>query len=668
MNSISSVEIGATRPIHPEERDSFSQEVLEATQAVPVSGQFNTEFGHFVKGVDLGFLEPSTRTDSLGRLDHYEILEVRGQGGFGIVLRAYDEKLHRIVALKILPPHIPADMSARRRFTREAQAAAAIQNEHVIGIFAVENGPCPYIAMEYVNGPSLQERIKQDGTLTLEEILRIGHQAALGLAAAHEQGLIHRDIKPGNILLENGAARVKITDFGLARAVDDVGLTQSGVVHGTPAYMAPEQTSGDQIDHRADLFSLGSVLYTMATGRMPFQASNSLAMLKSVKDDKPNPIRVERPDLPDWFESLVTKLHAKDPDERFQSARELADLLAEHLASVRTLGSRYRPVSSPRRSRGRWWMATPIIAVMALIGGAQIFGKKSPATVPETKQVETKAIEPPLAGAPLKAAEVQDIQCRWADHLQLKVEHANSIGMKLRLLPPGEYGVLSDPKHIVHISNPFYIGEHEVTVAQFREFADASNYKTHAERDPLGGKAWNPVLRRVDQHANTYWRNPTFPQKDDHPVCCVTWQDAVAFCKWLSEKESKHYRLPTEAEWEYACRAGTNTTYHYGLVLDVSKMNVGMRGTVSVGSFPPNAFGLYDMHGNVYEWCIDAPRTHEGGVAIDPRGPDEGLKRVVRSGCYSSGISPVTRSDFRASSESDHAYAGNGFRVVLEVR
>src|ERR1019366_415055 len=215
---------------------------------------------------DLIFLAPSARLDALGRVDHYQVLDVRGRGGFGIVLKAFDEKLHRIVALKVLAPPLAACPLSRKRFLREAQAAAAIRNDHVVGIFAVEDGPWPYIVMEYVDGPSLEEKIARDGPLPLDEILRIGKQAATGLAAAHQQGLIHRDIKPGNILLENGVARVKITDFGLARAMDDASLSQAGVVYGTPAYMAPEQVASGDVDHRADLFSLGSVLYMLCTG------------------------------------------------------------------------------------------------------------------------------------------------------------------------------------------------------------------------------------------------------------------------------------------------------------------------------------------------------------------------------------------------------------------
>src|SRR5262249_10648625 len=219
----------------------------------------------------LDFLEPSAEPDHLGRLGPYEVLEVLGQGGMGVVLKGFDEALQRPVAIKLLAPVLAVSGAARKRFAREARAAAAISHEHVVPIFAVDtcNG-LPYLVMPFIPGLSLQERLERDGPLELEEILSIGLQTASALAAAHAEGLIHRDVKPANILLENGVERVRLCDFGLARALDDAGLTQSGMLPGTPAYMAPEQARGEPLDARADLFSLGSVLYAMCTGRSPF--------------------------------------------------------------------------------------------------------------------------------------------------------------------------------------------------------------------------------------------------------------------------------------------------------------------------------------------------------------------------------------------------------------
>jgi WD40 repeat protein/serine/threonine protein kinase len=287
----------------------------------------------------LDFLAPSQKPDSLGRLGHYEVLEVVGQGGMGIVLRAFDDKLHRVVAIKALLPALASTGSARQRFVREARAAAAVTHDHVIDIHAVEDsGPVPYLVMQFIDGPTLQEKLGRTGPLPLREVLRIGLQIAAGLAAAHAQGLVHRDVKPANILLENGVERVKITDFGLARAADDASLTQSGIIAGTPMYMSPEQAEGEHVDHRSDLFSLGSVLYTLCAGHPPFRAGSTMAVLKRVCADTPRPLREVNPEVPDWLAAVIARLHAKSPAERYQSAAEVAELFGRHLAHLQQPG------------------------------------------------------------------------------------------------------------------------------------------------------------------------------------------------------------------------------------------------------------------------------------------------------------------------------------------
>jgi serine/threonine protein kinase len=326
-----------------------------------------------------GFLTPSRKPDSLGRLDHYEVLEVAGRGGMGVVFRAFDDKLQRVVAIKALAPQLATNSAARRRFVREARAAAAVTHENVIAIHAVEDtGAVPYLVMQFVHGVSLQEKIEHTGALPLQETLRIGLHIAEGLAAAHRQGLVHRDIKPANILLENGVERVKLTDFGLARAGDDASLTQSGVVAGTPLYMSPEQAQGQPVDFRSDLFSLGSVLYTMCAGRPPFRAPTALAVLKRVCEEMPRPIREVNPELPAWLGDLLTRLHAKAPAGRFASAQEVADLLARHLAELQHGSATSLPavarsaesrgenstVLRPVHPRRRWLMAASVLMVL----------------------------------------------------------------------------------------------------------------------------------------------------------------------------------------------------------------------------------------------------------------------------------------------------------------
>ncbi|MCU0880219.1 MAG: serine/threonine protein kinase, partial [Pirellulaceae bacterium] len=282
-----------------------------------------------------GFLQPADEPGHLGRLGEFDVIEEVGRGAMGVVLRAFDRRLHRMVAIKVMSPQLASVPLARQRFVREGHSAAAVCHEHVVTIYAVaEHAGLPYIVMQYVSGKTLEQRLDQAGPLRTAEILRIGMQAAAGLAAAHSQGLVHRDIKPANLLLENGVERVKLTDFGLARAVDDASITQTGVITGTPQFMAPEQARGEPLDGRADLFSLGCVLYTLAAGRPPFRASTTLAVLKKICEEEPRPIRELNPEIPDWLAAIVRKLMAKEPAARFASASELAELLEQCLAHV----------------------------------------------------------------------------------------------------------------------------------------------------------------------------------------------------------------------------------------------------------------------------------------------------------------------------------------------
>jgi len=314
-----------------------------------------------VKPYSLDFLTPSDNPDLLGTLGEYEIYEVIGQGGMGIVFRALDPKLNRIVAIKVMSPLLAVNPNARKRFLREAQAAAAVSHPHIVTIHAVDEAQLPYLVMEYVVGQSLQEKLDKVGSLKVTEILRIGSQVAEGLAAAHKQGLIHRDIKPANILLENGVERVKITDFGLARAVDDVTITKTGEVSGTPQYMSPEQATGDRVDQRSDLFSLGAVLYAMCTGRSPFRASNLVAVVRRVCDDTPRPIEDVNEEIPVWLIEIIDCLLEKRPENRFQTASEVAALLEAHLAIVQHPAA--VPAMERKPSRPSLQAAAPQLAV-----------------------------------------------------------------------------------------------------------------------------------------------------------------------------------------------------------------------------------------------------------------------------------------------------------------
>jgi serine/threonine-protein kinase len=333
----------------------------------------------------IGFLSPTDDPRMLGRFGGYEIAGVIGCGGMGIVVKGLDVALNRYVAIKVLAPHLATSAPARQRFAREARAAAAVVHENVTAIHAVaEANGLPYLVMPYIRGSSLQKRLDAQGTFTTAEILRIGMQTAAALAAAHAQGLVHRDIKPANILLEDGVERLTITDFGLARAADDASLTRSGVIAGTPQFMSPEQARGEPLDARSDLFSLGSVLYTLCTGRPPFRAETAYGVLRRISDEPPRPIREINPDIPEWLASIVGKLHAKDPALRYQSAAEVSQLFEACLAHVQQPTAVPLPTSLPIpaatriRNRGRIWRRLAAAGAICITIGICVYVTHKP--------------------------------------------------------------------------------------------------------------------------------------------------------------------------------------------------------------------------------------------------------------------------------------------------
>jgi Leucine-rich repeat (LRR) protein len=275
------------------------------------------------------FLAPAQSDDELGRLGKYRVLQILGHGGMGVVYKAEDPLLKRAVALKAMLPTLAVSASAGKRFIREAQAMAAVEHDHVVRVHevAVDRG-VPYLAMEFLKGEPLDARLEREKKLPVAEVLRLGREIAEGLAAAHERGLIHRDIKPGNIWLEAPKGRVKILDFGLARSTEqESGLTQQGAIVGTPAYMAPEQASGVRVDARCDLFSLGVILYRLCCGQAAFQGTDTISTLVAVATHQPPPPILAEPELPLELSDLVMQLLEKDPARRIASARDVVQSL-----------------------------------------------------------------------------------------------------------------------------------------------------------------------------------------------------------------------------------------------------------------------------------------------------------------------------------------------------
>jgi serine/threonine protein kinase len=327
-----------------------------------------------VRDTSTNFLLPATDPAYLGSLAHFDVMRVLGRGGMGIVLEAFDSRLQRHVALKVLDPELAHDETARQRFCREARAAASITHENVVAVHQVEHAAdngLPYLVMQLVAGETLEQRLLREKRLPLKEIVRIGLQAAEGLAAAHAQGLTHRDIKPGNILLEPPSDRVKLTDFGLARIADDVKLTRTGFVTGTPLYMAPEQALGESADPRSDLFSLGAILYEMCAGQPPFQGNSALAILRQIAEAKHRPLQELNPDVPEWLAHMVDELLAKKPEDRYQSAADLAEVLEYAWTRMRTSSDELPAVCQQelkqRRARNRI-VFTSVGAALLIVG------------------------------------------------------------------------------------------------------------------------------------------------------------------------------------------------------------------------------------------------------------------------------------------------------------
>jgi hypothetical protein len=318
----------------------------------------------------LELLEPDAH-GYLGRIGHYAVTDVVARGGMGVVLKAVDERLNRVVCLKFLAPQIAASSSARQRFVREARAAAAVRSDHVVTLHAVEeHRGLPYLVMDFVPGQTLQERLDREGPLPIDEVIRIGIEAASGLAAAHAQGLVHRDVKPANILWETDSGRVRITDFGLARAVDDQSVTREDCIVGTPEYMSPEQAGGQAVDHRSDLFSLGSVLYALCTRRPPFaSAEGALPTLLQVTKEQPLSISTLNREVPAGLAAVVERLHAKDPSDRFQTALDVVEALKskDWRPASRYLSHR---MSAGRRRRPTWRTWASAAALLLIAGTA----------------------------------------------------------------------------------------------------------------------------------------------------------------------------------------------------------------------------------------------------------------------------------------------------------
>ena len=399
------------------------------------------------------YLLPAQGPGELGRLGHYRVLRVLGAGGMGKVYEAEDTLLQRRVALKVMKASFASNAVARKRFIQEAQSAARIEHDNIVPIYQVgEDRGVPFLAMPLLAGRSLDDLLKKTGKLPLTQIVRLGGQIAEGLKAAHDRGLIHRDIKPGNIWVEPvKEGRAKILDFGLARSVaGDVHLTQSGAIVGTPAYMAPEQAQSNPVDHRCDLFSLGCVLYLMSTGELPFRGNDTMGILMALALHDPTPPHQINDDIPIELSDLVMKLLQKNPQNRIGSADEVIEALMklENRLSGKTeaTGVMHQALDLPAQARrstktpaktqaqrnkiGR--IAAIAASLLLLAGGAFALYEFVIKTPNGTMlvQIDDKEVE-----ARFKNGELQILDTDG------KVKHTLKPGERTKDMPPGTYRI-----------------------------------------------------------------------------------------------------------------------------------------------------------------------------------------------------------------------------------
>jgi serine/threonine protein kinase len=603
---------------------------------------------------------PPAVAGEVGTLGPYRVLKKLGKGGMGAVYLALDSRLERQLALKVMLPEFAADLDAKGRFLREARAAAKITHDNVVIVHeADERDGVPYIAMQFLQGYPLDQYLKTKGPPPLPHVIRIGRETALGLAAAHALGMVHRDIKPANLWLEAPNGRVKVLDFGLAKPVGcESELTRSGTMVGTPAYMSPEQARGLKVDHRTDLYSLGAVLYRLCTGTTPFAGEHVMAVLAAVLTDEPTPVRELNPGVPESLARLIHQLLAKKPEQRPQTADEVAKLLngirdqqpaagapavtknppagADASTSLPVVQSApvlptapIQVIASPdgvsaepgadddgdaegthaqtapaaprpERKKGRKGVIAAGVAVLAVLAGvavaSQLGGKNEPSA------------NAPDASPPGGEKEKPEPAEPNGPTGSLPATFKNGIGMEFVKVPKGTGwlggGEGKPGERKVTFDQDFYLGKYEVTQEEWEKVTGLT---------PSMFKRGNMMVKDVSD-----------AELKRFPVERVSWEDCQTFIGQLNTREKESgwvYRLPKADEWEYACRGGpvdrADSAFDFyfarptsTLLPEQANCNNVLKRTCQVGSYEPNSLGLHDMHGNVWEWCDNA----EGGA------------------------------------------------------
>ncbi len=611
----------------------------------------------------------------MATIGRYELRSELGRGGMARVYRAYDPNFRREVALKVLTGALLDDEEFHARFRREAETIAALEHPAIVPVYDFgEHDGQPYLVMRLMPGGSLADRLGH-GPLPNDQVLRVLGQLAAALDYAHAAGVIHRDLKPGNVLFDQ-AGNAYLGDFGLAKlAVGGTQLSATGLM-GTPAYMSPEQARGEKdLDARTDVYALGAMLFQTLTGRLPYDADTPIALaLKHVTDPVPT-LRDTRPDLPSACERVLETAMAKSRDQRYSTASALVHALGQALADRPgpTVGPRPEPlatwvepqpspaavpmVPAPGRRPLSLWLGVGAVAVIVLGLGAlgvalAVFNRFGPgaatptvaAVVSATAQsgvTEAAPTEAPTSppavteaapGASPTPAAAPTAPEPGAER-QTEVDQVTQVYVPEGVFIMGRDGGPADeaPAHEVRVDG-FWLDQTEVTNLQYLRCVQAG--------------ACEPPTQTGSITRSSYYGDPSFER---YPVIHVSWVQADNYCAWVGR------RLPTEAEWERAARGADSRPYPWGSEApDPDRLNFGLSGigdtqpvgaTASVGSSP---YGAWDMAGNVWEWVADYyDPSYYGLLTFDnPPGPprsagppdacDTAECRVLRGGSWDS--------------------------------
>lgn len=630
----------------------------------------------------------------IGReLNGYTVVELIGSGSMAEVYLARQPSMNRWVAIKILSEALITDTQFVARFRQESQIVAALEHPHILPVIDYgEISDTPYLVMRYISGGTLQELMQRTGPLPPAEVLRYLSEVGRGLDYAHSLGVVHRDVKPKNILLDTRGNSF-ITDFGLAKIIRGGGLTHSGVgMIGTPHYMSPEQGRGQAVDGRSDLYALGVMLYEMLTGHVPFDADSAVGIVMRHINDPVPAVSDSRPGLPSALDPLLARAMAKDPAARFQSAQEMAEAVAAAYGTALLPGATLaRPAAAPgtgtpptaRAKRPSWRVWAVTAGLTAVIGlAAWRANQLTPTAPPPTLSPTAPVLATPVAAGPTSAPPRATPTATATAALPpptatarvtapaFQATTAAQDGMTLIYIPAGSFLLGSPdsdpdaredekPQQTIEL-DAFWLDKTEVTVAQFEDFVRATGYTTDAERGvddgANGARAGGLVFSGNDtvfvKDAN--WLLPEGPgargasEQPRAPVVQVSWNDAAAYCAWAGR------RLPTEAEWDRAARGSAGRRYPWGAAFDGARTNFcdsncsaawrnttfddGATRTNNVGSYPAGASveGVLDLTGNVWEWVADWHdfRGYYRFPTANPLGVATGTERVVRGGAW----------------------------------